>query len=63
VEKKPAEKEEGKEGKTVTVSAGGAQETPKAIIWSVLILLCSLLVFAAINEWKKLNIEETSRKT
>lgn len=62
VEKKPAEKEEGKEEKTVKVSAGAEKGVPKAIIWSVLILSCSILVFAAINEWKKLNIEEASRK-
>lgn len=62
VEKKPAEKEEGKEEKTVKVSAGEEKGAPKAIIWSVLILSCSFLVFAAIKEWKKLNIEEASRK-
>ena len=62
VVKKPAEKEEGKEEKTVKVSAGEEEGTPKAIIWSVLILSCSFLVFAAINEWKKLNVEEASKK-
>jgi mono/diheme cytochrome c family protein len=62
MEKKPAEKEEGKEEKTVKVSAGAEKGVPKAIIWSVLILSCSFLVFIAINEWKKLGIEEASRK-
>jgi mono/diheme cytochrome c family protein len=62
VEKKPAEKEKGKEEKTVKVSAGEVEGAPKAIIWSVLILSCSFLVFAATNEWKKLNIEEASRR-
>jgi mono/diheme cytochrome c family protein len=62
VEKKPADKEEGKEGKTVKVSAGEEKGAPKAIIWSVLILSCSFLVFAALKEWKKLNVEEASRK-
>ena len=62
VEKKPAEKEEGKEEKAMKVSAGEEKGVPKAIIWSVLILSCSFLVFVAINEWKKLNIEEASRK-
>jgi hypothetical protein len=61
VEKKPAEKEEDKVEKAVKVSAGEEKGAPKAIIWSVLILSCSYLVFAAINEWKKMGIEEASK--
>ncbi|MCR4288873.1 MAG: cytochrome c [Candidatus Scalindua sp.] len=57
---RPAEQKAGKE-ETVKVSSGETQGTPKAIIWSILIVSCSFLVFAAINEWKKLNIEEVSK--
>lgn len=56
---KPAEK---KEAEAKKVAEGRKKGTPKAVIWSVLILLCSFFVFATIREWKKLNIEKTSRK-
>ena len=65
VEEKPVEKKEGeeKEGeKVVKVSGGEEKGTPEAIIWSVLVLLCTFFVIAAVNEWKKLGIEEVSRK-
>ncbi|KKM05489.1 hypothetical protein LCGC14_1753610 [marine sediment metagenome] len=63
IEKKPAEKEEvEKEGeKVVKVSGEGENGAPKAVIWSVLIILCSFFAFAAIKEWKKLGIEEASK--
>ena len=63
VEEKPAEKEgKGEEGKEVKVVMGEQKGTPKTIIWSVLIILCVVFVFAARNEWKKLGMEETSKK-
>ena len=55
-EGKPAEKEA--EGKGVKVSAGGEKGTPKVVIWSVLIILCVVFVFAARKEWKKLGEEQ-----
>ena len=65
VEEKPAEKEGEVEGeeekKEVKVSDGEQKGTPKAVIWSVLIILCSLFAYAARNEWKKLSMEETSK--
>ena len=62
VEKKPEEKKEvEKEGEKVVKVSEGEKGTPKAIIWSILILSCSFLVFAAINEWKKMGIEEASK--
>lgn len=68
VEEKPAEKEaEGKveakegEGKEVKVSMGDQKGPPKVIVWSVLIILCVVLAYAARSEWKKLGIEESSK--
>ncbi len=60
-EGKPAEEAAGKtEGKEVKVAAIGEQKgTPKVIIWSVLIILCVIFVFAARKEWKKLGEEQT----
>jgi len=72
-EEKPAEKEiegevegEAKEGvegkeKVVKVSVGEQKGTPKVIIWSVLIALCVIFVYAARSEWKKLGAEEASK--
>ncbi len=48
--------------KEAAVTEAGSKGAPKAIIWSVLILSCSFLVFVAINEWKKLGIEEASER-
>ncbi len=63
VEKKPAEKKEvEKEGEKVAKGSEGEKGTPKAVIWSVLIILCSFFVFGAIKEWKKLGMEEASKK-
>jgi hypothetical protein len=57
-EGKPAEKEA--EGKEVKVAAIGEQKgTPKVVIWSVLIILCVVFVFAARKEWKKLGEEQS----
>lgn len=56
-EGKPAEKEA--EGKEVKVSTGEQKGTPKVVIWSVLIILCVVFVFAARKEWKKLGEEQT----
>ena len=63
IEKKPAVKEGAeKEGeKVVKVSEEGKKGIPKAVIWSVLIILSSFFAFAAIKEWKKLGIEEASK--
>jgi mono/diheme cytochrome c family protein len=47
------------EEKVVKVSVGGKKETPRVIIWSVLIILCAVFVFAARKEWKKLGKERT----
>jgi hypothetical protein len=61
-EGKPAEKEvAGKaEGKEVKVAAIGERKgTPKVVIWSVLIILCVVFVFAARKEWKRLGEEQT----
>jgi hypothetical protein len=52
----PAEKEA--EGKEVKVSTVGQKGTPKVVIWSVLIILCVVFVFAARKEWKKLGEEQ-----
>ncbi len=56
-EGKPAEKEA--EGKEVKVAMGGGKGTPKVVIWSVLIILCVVFVFAARKEWKKLSEEQS----
>lgn len=52
------------ESETVKVAAteGEGKETPKAVIWSVLIFLCTFFAVAAIREWKKLGIEEAAKK-
>ncbi len=55
-EGKPVEKEA--EGKEVKVAMGGEKGTPKVVIWSVLIILCVVFVFAARKEWKKLGEEQ-----
>lgn len=49
------EKKDGDEG--LQVSAG---EASKTLMWLVLIVLCAVFVYAAKNEWKKLDMEEAS---
>lgn len=54
LEEKPATEKESKEKKAVRIAEGKQKGAPKAIIWSVLIISCFFLIFAAKNEWKKL---------
>jgi cytochrome c553 len=54
-EEESAEKETGE--KETKISLGDQKETPRAIIWSVLIILCIVSIIAAKKEWKKLGEE------
>ena len=50
------------EADAASVVGEKGKETPQAVIWSVLVLLCAFFAFGAKREWKKLAKEEPSEK-
>jgi hypothetical protein len=67
VEGEGGESEEGEEDEKkeeeVKVSVGEQKRGgSKTLMWLVLIVLCAVFVYAAKNEWKKLGMEEASKK-
>ncbi len=48
------------EADAASVVGEKGKETPQAVIWSVLVLLCAFFAFGAKREWKKLTKEEES---
>ncbi len=50
------------EADAASVVGEKGKETPQAVIWSVLVLLCAFFAFGAKREWKKLAKEGSSEK-
>ncbi|MDP6924676.1 MAG: cytochrome c [Candidatus Scalindua sp.] len=50
------------EADAASVVGEKGKETPQAVIWSVLVLLCAFFAFGAKREWQKLTKEGSSEK-